>query len=68
MLALVPETKRKMLQQEWEGRPRESGRDRWRRLWTEVQVSGSQHHVLAQIIFASQFIFMSVCRMLQRMR
>ncbi|CAI8036129.1 DNA primase small subunit [Geodia barretti] len=37
MLALVPETKRKMLQQEWEGRPRESGRDRWRRLWTEVQ-------------------------------
>ena len=70
MLALVPEAKRKMLEREWEERPRESGRDRWRRLWTEVQVGSLQRHVLAQTLFASLFIFigLSVCRMLQRMR
>ena len=40
MLSLVPEKKKRtQLQEEWEARPQESGRERWKRLSSEVSVS-----------------------------
>ena len=40
MLALVPRVeKRKLLEEEWEGRPHETGIHRWKRLSHEVSVS-----------------------------
>ena len=45
MLALVSEEKkRQALNEEWRGRPRDSGRVRWRRMVNDVSVSDCDFH------------------------